>query len=152
AQHFVLLSGRGGESVRPLTLFEYLLWAARRTPEERAQRLAAQNRPCYTMRSAMRLAVAFALLLALTASVRAQQTGPAVQLAWDPPLDATGRVYPGLTGYQLQRCTVPAGQSSCTPQDLPQAMPATQTSYRDTEVTRGGRYIYTVVALCPGCQ
>jgi hypothetical protein len=100
----------------------------------------------------MRLAVAFALLLALTVSVRAQP-GPAVVLAWDPPRDNAGQVPPGLTGYQLQRCTVPAGQSSCTPQDLPQAIvPATQTSYNDTEVTRGARYIYAVVALCLGCQ
>ena len=60
---------------------------------------------------------------------------------------------PGLTGYQLQRCTVLAGQNSCTPEDLPQAIvPVTQTSYSDTEVTRGTRYIYTVVALCLGCQ
>src|SRR5262249_52501319 len=147
-----LLSGRGRESVRPLALFEYLLWADWGTPEERAHRLEPENRPCYPLRSTMRLAAVFVLLLALTAPVRAQ-TGPAVVLSWDPPRDDAGQVPPSLTGYQLQRCTVPEGQSSCTPQDLPQAIvPATQTSYSDTEVTRGARYIYTVVALCLGCQ
>jgi hypothetical protein len=105
-----------GQSVRPLALFEYLLWAARGAPEERVHQLESQNRPCHALRSAMRLAVAFVLLLVLTASVHAQ-TSPTVVLAWDPPRDATGQVPPGLTGYQLQRCTVLAGPNSCTPED-----------------------------------
>ena len=73
-------------------------------------------------------------------------------LTWDPPRDDTGQVPAGLTGYQLQRCPVAAGQSSCVPQDLPPALvPVTQTSYTDTAVTRGARYLYTVVALCASC-
>ena len=86
------------------------------------------------------------VLLGRLLLAQAQSLSPAVQLVWDPV------VHPQLAGYALQRCQVPAGQSTCTPVDLPGASVGTAvTTYTDTQVTSGVTYRYTAVALCPAC-
>ncbi len=74
------------------------------------------------------------------------QSGPSVQLAWDPVS------YPQLAGYQIQRCEVVPPASTCTPEDLPGATTgATVSTYTDTSVSTGLTYRYTVIALCTSC-
>ncbi len=80
----------------------------------------------------------FFLLLASAVSTHAAS----VLLQWDA---GTG---PGLptAGYQMQRCLVPTGQTSCPPTvDLPSgAVLAPVTTFTDTTVTPGSVYCWTV--------
>ncbi len=84
----------------------------------------------------MRLALCGFLVLIMAAMAQAQS----VMLAWDSA--------PGATGYQVQRCVVPAGQATCTPTSLPGATTSFPT-YTDTSLP-SGTLMYTVIATASG--
>ena len=87
----------------------------------------------------MRLWLCALLLLAWTVQAQAQS----VLLAWDPVI--------GATGYQVMGCELLTGQTTCTLHDLPGATPTT-TTYTDTAVVAGKRYLYGVVATASGLR
>lgn len=86
------------------------------------------------------LALVFLLLFAPLAYA----ANPVVIL-WDAPTTSTLPV----TGFQVQRCLVPVGQSTCVPTaDLPLgATSSTTTMVTDATGTVGSTYCYTVFSL-----
>jgi hypothetical protein len=66
-----------------------------------------------------------------------------VTLQWKAPVPATG-----LTGYQVQRCAIPSGQTTCAPTaDLPQASVAREVMTFTDPAPPSGLACYSVVAL-----
>jgi hypothetical protein len=96
------------------------------------------------MRVALILAALGSLLLALIGTVQAAS----VNIAWDQATGAGGH----LTGFQVTRCTVPTGQTVCTPNtDLQAGVVApTVRTFTDTTAAPGASYCWTVWGLYEG--
>lgn len=70
---------------------------------------------------------------------------PQITLTWEAAAPRAGTV---ITGYQVQGCQVPPGQTTCTPVDLAGAIvSATTLTYVDKAVIVGNAYRYTVVTV-----
>ena len=90
-----------------------------------------------------------ALLLLLSVGSMAQAATRPVVLTWTASPSAS------VTGYNLYRCTVPSGASTCTPvasgTPLNGSTPVSGVTYTDNPATSAS-YGYGIVAVAPPCS
>ena len=70
----------------------------------------------------------------------ANTVGNYTYLTWDEPTDSNGAV----GGYNVYRCAVPAGDTTCTPVWLVWVQPNSLNYYGDSGLSAGATYRYAV--------